>query len=169
MESSTTEIIEESVIIRQVEKICSSAEFNTKDLLCRFLSYIISEYLEGRGDSIKGYTIGVDVFNRGEDFDPGQDALVRINAGRLRRALDMYYLKEGINDKIKIEIPKGGYNPQITLKKTHQYRKKLVHQQPRNLVVNRNPELLFYCSLIAPEIHRMISWLRALARKYRLN
>ncbi|WP_319502410.1 hypothetical protein [uncultured Draconibacterium sp.] len=116
MESLTTEIIEESLIIRQVEKICSSAEFNTKELLCRFLSYIISEYMEGRGDSIKGYTIGVDVFNRGDDFDPGQDALVRINAGRLRRALDMYYLKEGSNDTIKIEIPKGGYNPQITLK-----------------------------------------------------
>ncbi|WP_347841225.1 hypothetical protein [uncultured Draconibacterium sp.] len=126
MESSTTEIIEESLIIRQVEKICSSAEFNTKDLLCRFLSYIISEYLEGRGGSLKGYTIGVDVFNRGEDFDPGQDALVRINAGRLRRALDMYYLKEGINDKIKIEIPKGGYNPQITFKENSLAEKEII-------------------------------------------
>jgi adenylate cyclase len=117
MESSKAKTIEESLIIKQVEKICTSPDFKTKGLLCRFLSYIISEHLAGRGDNLKGYTIAVDVFNRDEDFDPGQDALVRINAGRLRRILDLYYLKEGKNDEIKIEIPKGGYNPKISLRR----------------------------------------------------
>ncbi|TNF44614.1 MAG: hypothetical protein EP310_02955 [Bacteroidetes bacterium] len=116
MKSAKTEIIEESLIIKQVEKICSSAEFKTKELLCRFLSFVILEHLAGRGDKLKGYTIAVDVFKRDEDFDPGQDALVRINAGRLRRMLDLYYLKEGKYDKIKIEIPKGGYNPKISFR-----------------------------------------------------
>ncbi len=63
--------IEESLIIHQVEKICSSPEFRTKKLLCEFLSYIISEELAGRGALIKGYSVGVDVFGKGEDFDPG--------------------------------------------------------------------------------------------------
>jgi len=115
MKTSKTAVIEESLIIKQVEKICSSNEFITKELLCRFLSYIISEHLAGRDNNLKGYTIGVNVFNRDEDFDPGQDALVRINAGRLRRFLDLYYLKEGKKDPVRIEIPKGAYTPKINL------------------------------------------------------
>ena len=112
--------IEESLIIKQVEKICSCDDFKSKELLCRFLSYIVSEHLAGRGDKLKGYTIGIDVFNRGEDFDPGQDALVRIHAGRLRRMLDLYYLKEGKNAEIRIEIPKGAYTPEITYNRRNQ-------------------------------------------------
>ena len=108
--------IEEGLIIKQVEKICSCNEFKTKELLCRFLSYVVSEHLAGREQNLKGYNIGIDVFNRSEDFDPGQDALVRIHAGRLRRLLNLYYLQEGKNDEIRIEIPKGAYYPKITSK-----------------------------------------------------
>lgn len=130
MKSISTDI-EEQLIIKQVEKICSCDDFKPKDLLCQFLSYIVSEYLAGRGKKLKGYNIGVDVFNRGEDFDPGQDALVRIHAGRLRRALDLYYLKEGKKDKIKIEIPKGAYSPRFTHNKIQEI-------APINQSIDRN-------------------------------
>jgi len=116
VKSLATNLIDESLIIKQIGKICLSDDFRTKDLLCKFLSYVVSEYLAGRGEKLKGYSIGVDVFGRNEDFDPSQDALVRIHAGRLRRMLDLYYLKEGREDQILIEIPKGGYTPIITLK-----------------------------------------------------
>lgn len=116
MKSLTTNLIDESEIIQQIDKICSSNEFRTKDLLCKFLSYVVSEYLAGRENNLKGYTIGVDVFGRNEDFDPSQDALVRIHAGRLRRMLDLYYLKEGKKEPIIIQIPKGGYTPIISLR-----------------------------------------------------
>jgi hypothetical protein len=39
------------------------------------------------------------------------DAIVRIHAGRLRRALKEYYYDAGKNDPIVIEIPKGSYIP----------------------------------------------------------
>jgi TolB-like protein len=106
--------LEENIVIKQVEKICKSEEFRSKQLLCDFLSYITSEHLAGRGERIKGYSIGVDVFGKGEDFDPGEDALVRIHAGRLRRMLDIYYLKSGRNDRVRIEVPKGSYTPVIS-------------------------------------------------------
>jgi len=118
------DLVDESLIIKQIEKICSSSEFCTKDSLCKFLSYVVSEYLAGRGEKLKGYSIGVDVFGRDEDFDPSQDALVRIHAGRLRRMLDLYYLKEGKDDQILIEIPKGGYTPIISLKQKIQTERK---------------------------------------------
>lgn len=114
---SNTGTVDEDTVIRQVEKICTSPEFRSKQLLCDFLSYIVSEYLAGRSNQLKGYAIGVDVFGKGEDFDPGEDALVRIHAGRLRRMLDLYYLKSGRKDPIHIEVPKGSYAPVITLHK----------------------------------------------------
>jgi TolB-like protein len=107
----STPAIEERALIRHMEKICASPEFRSKQVLCRFLSYIISETLAGREDDIKAFSIGVDVFNKDENFDPGQDTLVRINAGRLRRMLDLYYSHTGKKDELRIEIPKGGYAP----------------------------------------------------------
>jgi hypothetical protein len=72
---------------------------------------VVNETLEGRGDQLKGYTIGVSVLGKTENFDPEQDSLVRIHAGRLRRLLHTYYLDAGKNDPIYIDIPKGGYHP----------------------------------------------------------
>ena len=51
------------------------------------------------------------MFKRSVDFDPQLDPVVRIEAGRLRRSLERYYLKAGRDDPIHIELPKGGYVP----------------------------------------------------------
>ena len=106
-------ISEESsaLYLHQLQCICESKEFRSKPRMKKFLTYLTHEFIEGRGDNIKGYSIGVDVFNQPEDFDPDLNALVRINAGRLRRLLRLYYLEEGVEDPIKIEIPKGKYVP----------------------------------------------------------
>jgi TolB-like protein len=101
-------------ILSQVARICSCSDLKTKKLLCRFLKFIVNETLRGRGDQLKGYTIGISVFGKEPDFDPEQDSLVRIHAGRLRRSLKLYYLLEGKNDPIIIEIPKGSYQPKFS-------------------------------------------------------
>ena len=44
-------------------------------------------------------------------FEAQTDPIVRIEAGRVRRALERYYLTSGQNDPIVITIPKGGYVP----------------------------------------------------------
>ncbi len=104
----------EQSIIEQLERICASQEFSSKPVIKKLLTYLITAYLEGRSDQLKGYTIAVDVFEVKNGFDPDQNPLVRINAGRLRRLLRTYYLDEGANDTTYIEIPKGGYSPVIT-------------------------------------------------------
>jgi len=53
----------------------------------------------------------VAVYGRAETFDPQVDPIVRVEAGRLRRALEHYYLTAGKNDPVHIKIPKGGYVP----------------------------------------------------------
>jgi len=76
----------------------------------KFLQFIVEETLAGRDHRLKEYTIGVEVFQKGEDFLPQADPAVRIEAGRLRKRLEQYYLsqREGF---IEITIPKGGYIP----------------------------------------------------------
>jgi len=95
----------------QLERILGSAEFKATDKQRKFLSFIVDETLEDRASRLKGYTIAVDVYERTENFDPQVDPIVRLEAGRLRRALEHYYLKAGTNDPVFIEIPKGGYIP----------------------------------------------------------
>lgn len=95
----------------QVNRICQSDEINTKLQLCKLLRYIVDETLAGRSEFLKGYTIGINVYGKEDHFDPDQDPLVRIHAGRLRRMLKLYYLGAGANDPVVIDIPKGKYIP----------------------------------------------------------
>lgn len=115
-------------IFQQMEKICSSDEFKTKLQLCKLLRYLVQETIEGREYKLKGYTIGLDVFNKEDTFDSDQDPLVRIHAGRLRRTLRMYYLEFGKNDPIIITIPKGKYIP-VFHSNSREKRTKTEHQQ----------------------------------------
>jgi TolB-like protein len=75
------------------------------------LQFIVEETLSGRSDRLKGYSIGTIVFGRDEAFDPQLDPIVRIEASRLRRTLQHYYLTAGRDDPVGITIPKGAYVP----------------------------------------------------------
>lgn len=77
----------------------------------RFLSYIVTESLEGRENRLKGYAIGLEVFDRPDDFDPQADTIVRVQAGQLRRRLDLYYAGDGRDSPVRILVPKGRYAP----------------------------------------------------------
>ena len=67
--------------------------------------------LEGRGDQIKEYLLGVGVFDRDPSYNPQFDPLVRVEAGRVRSKLKDYYETEGCEDPVLIEFPKGSYVP----------------------------------------------------------
>jgi adenylate cyclase len=58
-----------------------------------------------------GLTVATQVLGRKADFDPNLDPIVRIMAGRLRRALERYYATHGRQDQVRIDIPKGSYVP----------------------------------------------------------
>jgi TolB-like protein len=111
IKSDTGHTVSHKDIQEQVDKICQSPELSSKLQLCRLLKYLVEETLTGREEHLKGYKIGVEVFGKEEGFDPEQNPLVRIHAGRLRRMLRLYYLDIGKNDPVRIEIPKGNYIP----------------------------------------------------------
>ncbi|MBB3741509.1 TolB-like protein [Rhizobium sp. BK591] len=96
---------------QQLERILSSREFRLPERARRFLEFVVTETLAGRRDYLKAFTIAQAVFGRDANFDAQQDPCVRIEAGRLRRELEHYYLTAGDADRIIITIPKGGYAP----------------------------------------------------------
>lgn len=98
-------------IREQLDRILSSPEFQAPDRGRRFLQYVVLETLEGRRDQLGAYAIAQAVFGRGVEFDAQSDPVVRIEAGRIRRALERYYLVCGSDDPVKITIPKGHYAP----------------------------------------------------------
>lgn len=76
-----------------------------------FLRFVVEEALAGRAPGLKGIVIAREVYGRDEDFSGKSDPVVRLDAGRLRRDLDSYYVGPGALDAIRIVIPKGGYAP----------------------------------------------------------
>ncbi|APG93992.1 hypothetical protein [Sinorhizobium americanum] len=98
-------------ILAQLDRIRFSAEFDAPDRARKFLAYVVEEAVAGRADRIKAYSIATEVFGRDASFDAQTDPAVRIEAGRIRRALERYYLVAGRDDSIVIKIPKGAYVP----------------------------------------------------------
>lgn len=107
-------LLEPTVVRGQLARILTSADFNAPQRIRSFLTFVIEEALAGRGDRIKAFSIATHVFGRAEDFDALNDPVVRIEAGRLRRALEHYYLLSGRDDPVVIDIPKGTYAPSIS-------------------------------------------------------
>ncbi|MGH6916396.1 MAG: adenylate cyclase, partial [Geminicoccaceae bacterium] len=106
---SNLESIPSDSIQIELERIIASSAFDASPRNRAFLRFVVEETLAGRGDRIKGYTIGTSVLGRDEAFDPQSDPIVRIEASRLRRSLERYYLMAGQHDPIRIDIPKWGY------------------------------------------------------------
>ena len=100
----------EAAVQAQLERILASETFRQVDRLKRFLRFIVIETVQGRGDQLKEYVIGVQVFDKEPSFDPRADPIVRVQARRLRARLVRYYRDEGRADDLSIELPKGRYS-----------------------------------------------------------
>ncbi len=99
------------VVRAQLQRIVACHEFDASERNRRFLQYVVEETLAGRTERIKAYSIATSVFGREASFDPQTDPIIRIEASRLRRSLERYYLTAGKCDPVRIDIPKGSYVP----------------------------------------------------------
>ncbi|SFT01508.1 TolB amino-terminal domain-containing protein [Sulfitobacter marinus] len=103
----------------QLAHIVDGRQFRNAPRLSRFLTYVVEQNLAGRSDQLKGYTIGVEVFDKDEDFDPQTDTIVRVQARALRQKLSEYYQQNGADDPVHIFIAKGGYVPEYYVPVVH--------------------------------------------------
>jgi hypothetical protein len=103
--------VTEAEIRQQVQLIVMSDGFRRSARMERFLRVAVERTLLGRTEDLKEYALGRDVFNRGEQYDPRDDSIVRVEAQRLRRKLREYYDSCGKNDPIVVEFHAGSYVP----------------------------------------------------------
>lgn len=112
MDSSTKEKKEDLSqpgIQEQVNKIAGSSGFVGSESLRSVLLYLSQHTLENPGKTVKEYEIATQVLGRSTNFDSRIDSAVRAMASRLRSKLAEYYVREGQNDSILVDLPKGSY------------------------------------------------------------
>jgi serine/threonine-protein kinase len=149
----------------QLRRILTSKSFRQVDRLQGFLTFVVEEMLSGRGDKLKEFLIGVEVFGKEASFDPRMDPLVRVQARRLRARLVRYYCEEGQNDEVVIELPKGGYEPVFQRREvTGMKRSVSAALVSRNTILVQafeddtpNRELGYFCNGLRQEIIHVLS------------
>ena len=127
-----------------LENMLASPLFAGSPRQQRFLDYLVTNTLAGNAERLKGYTIAVEVFDRKDDFDPSLDAIVRVEATRLRNKLREYYDTIGKKDGMRIDFPKGGYVLELVLQKnqvTNPVLNSFKTRAPISRLVNDKPSL----------------------------
>lgn len=103
--------VSEDVARLEAERLMSDPRLHVSDRHRAFLKYITDALFEGRSDTVKAYSVAIDVFNRPATFDPSSDPIVRIEAARLRETLQQYYGQIADEPGARLDIPRGRYVP----------------------------------------------------------
>src|SRR3954465_15574892 len=102
-------------IYQQLERIFLDPFFINSAILKKFLSFIVDQSLLGNANLLKEYTIALSVLDKPSNFKPQENSIVRIHAGRLRRALNHYYNNQETPELIYISMPLGSYVPVFSM------------------------------------------------------
>ena len=105
----TESVCSRADVLAALKAILATGEFARSQSISRLLEYVVTNTLNGREESLKEYNLGVDVFERGQDFDPRLDNIVRVQARKLRQRLAAYYAAP--RSGVRIELPTGCYVP----------------------------------------------------------
>jgi tetratricopeptide (TPR) repeat protein len=105
-------------VLAALERILASEPFRPSAQLRVFLRYVVETTLRGEAERIRAFTIAVEAFGRDQDFNPQADPIVRVEAARLRRAIGQYYAGPGAEDAVEIIVPRGGYVPSFSYRRS---------------------------------------------------
>jgi serine/threonine-protein kinase len=109
---SAREPVPATTVREQLARVVNSPGFVASARLCRFLTHIVNRTIDGDPDSLKEFWIAMEVFDRTSDYDPNIDAIVRVEARRLRSKLKAYYEDgPGRSDPVLIGLRPGSYVP----------------------------------------------------------
>jgi hypothetical protein len=98
-------------VLQELGRILSSRQFKSADRCKQFLQYVVLNKLDGQTQRLKERTIGVEVFQRPPGYATGDDPVVRVQAGEVRRRLEQYYHETPQSSELRIELPVGSYSP----------------------------------------------------------
>jgi len=107
--------ISDEEIRRTLDRILNSKHFSQAPKKRAFMELICDYYLAGRAKEINEHLIGLEVYERNDHYSPAEDPVVRVAAHDIRKRLEQYYLHEGLNDEVRLDIPIGSYEPVFKL------------------------------------------------------
>src|SRR5579872_6757263 len=112
-------------VVIQIERILASRLFSRSERLCRFVRFAANHALSCGAERLKEYLVGIEVFDRGPQYDPRIDPIVRVEARRLRAKLKAYYASTGRDDQLRMEFPIGSYSPVFRFRRSPRIKAKL--------------------------------------------
>src|SRR6201997_1586972 len=118
--NSVADPVPATAVRDQLARVVNSPGFVSSVRLCRFLTHIVNRTIEGDIDSLKEFSIAMEVFDRSAEYDPNIDAIVRVEARRLRGKLKAYYEGQGRVDPVLIGLRPGSYVPVFRWLETEQ-------------------------------------------------
>lgn len=111
MSSTQSPLVPADDVKRQLQRILDHPSFRQANRISQMLRFVVEETLAGRGAELKQYTVAVRGLGLPAQFDPQDNALIRIHARRLRQMLEHYYQEAGRADPVRITLDRGGYVP----------------------------------------------------------
>lgn len=103
------ESLSERAVRSQIDRICDSDAFRAAPKLARLLRVLAEETLQGGETPLGQRFVAEQVMAEGDRQGPNASVAVRMQVGRLRRQLDWYYAAAGVDDPIRVEVPKRNY------------------------------------------------------------
>ena len=95
----------------ELRRVLQSKYFAGAPKKTRFLEFVSEQAFLGNGDKLNEYLVGLEVYERGSDFNPQKDPIVRVQAHEIRRLLKRYYQEDGRDNMLRIDLPSGHYVP----------------------------------------------------------
>jgi adenylate cyclase len=154
----TAKPISGAAVQEQLQRIVNSDVFASSARLCRFLTHIVTRTLEGDPASLKEFSIAMEVFDRKSDYDPNVDAIVRVEARRLRTKLKAYY--DNVSDPVVIGLKPGSYVPFFRWAESETETQKGVEAKQSRATIavlpfvnmSPEPEQEYFCDGISEEV-----------------
>ncbi len=95
----------------ELRRVLESRQFAGAPKRARFLEFVCEQTFLGNGEKLNEFLIGVEVYDRGAEFNPQKDPIVRVQAHEIRRSLRKYYEESGAENSLRIDLPAGHYVP----------------------------------------------------------
>lgn len=106
-------------VLNVMDTLLRSSHFSSAHRGQRFLRYIVAQALVGNRDELKERTIGVEVFERDPEYSTGDDAVVRVQAGDVRKRLERFFAQSETSKlPVEISLPIGTYCPEFLFRQT---------------------------------------------------
>jgi hypothetical protein len=105
--------VQKTAVLNELKDILASPFFRNSTRGKEFLSYVVRVKLDNHEELLKERTIGTQLFHREADYPTGEDPVVRVHAGDVRRRLERYYHSTPNLSAVRIELPVGSYSPEF--------------------------------------------------------